>query len=206
MAGKLPYIASPGVIKKIVNKIMEAKTPDRFTSDFLKTKLSCNGGNYTQFISLGKKIGLLSSSGAPTSLYKKFRNPSTSEAAMAKAIKMGYVEVFSRNEFANDLDKKGVKGLVLEITGLEEKDKKVGLIVSTFYALKEFADFEKKLDSEASDAESVSVDGTPLGDNEKLKDLDLNLSYSINLVLPKTDDPAVFNAIFRSLRENLLRK
>ena len=44
MASKLPYIATPSVIVKIVNKIKEAKTPDRFTYDFLETKLGCKGG------------------------------------------------------------------------------------------------------------------------------------------------------------------
>ena len=38
------------------------------------------------------------------------------------------------------------------------------------------------------------------------QDVKLNLSYTINLVLPKTDDIAVFNSIFKSLRENLLRR
>jgi hypothetical protein len=33
----------------------------------------------------------------------------------------------------------------------------------------------------------------------------LNLSYTINLNLPPTSDIAVFNAIFKSLKENLLR-
>jgi hypothetical protein len=32
-----------------------------------------------------------------------------------------------------------------------------------------------------------------------------NLSYTINLNLPETADVEVFNAIFRSLKENLLR-
>ena len=44
MASKLPYIATPSVIVKIVNKIKKAKTPDRFTYDFLETKLGCKGG------------------------------------------------------------------------------------------------------------------------------------------------------------------
>jgi hypothetical protein len=44
-------------------------------------------------------------------------------------------------------------------------------------------------------------------DDEDLgHDIGLNLAYTINLVLPKSDDPAVFNAIFKSLRDNLLRK
>lgn len=33
----------------------------------------------------------------------------------------------------------------------------------------------------------------------------LNIGYTINLHLPATSDIAVFNAIFKSLRENLLR-
>jgi hypothetical protein len=32
----------------------------------------------------------------------------------------------------------------------------------------------------------------------------INLSYTINLNLPATADQAVFNAIFRSLKEHLL--
>lgn len=35
--------------------------------------------------------------------------------------------------------------------------------------------------------------------------LGLNLGYTINLNLPATSDPAVFNAIFKSLKEHLLR-
>ena len=35
--------------------------------------------------------------------------------------------------------------------------------------------------------------------------LGLNLSYTINLNLPATSDIAVFNAIFKSLKENLLK-
>jgi hypothetical protein len=33
----------------------------------------------------------------------------------------------------------------------------------------------------------------------------LNLGYTINLNLPATSDPAVFNAIFRALKEHLLK-
>jgi Family of unknown function (DUF5343) len=39
MQTKLPYVVQPGSIKKIFEKIKDAKTPDRFTTDFLDTKL-----------------------------------------------------------------------------------------------------------------------------------------------------------------------
>jgi|GEM_PF-4149028 len=37
MKTKLPYIAQPGCIKSILRKAAEAKTPERFTNDFLVT-------------------------------------------------------------------------------------------------------------------------------------------------------------------------
>jgi len=43
-------------------------------------------------------------------------------------------------------------------------------------------------------------------DSNTPDELKFNLSYTINLNLPKTDDIAVFNAIFRALKENLLKK
>ena len=43
-------------------------------------------------------------------------------------------------------------------------------------------------------------------DDSEADDVKLNLAYTINLVLPKSDDIAVFNAIFKSLREHLLKK
>ncbi|MDD4332812.1 MAG: hypothetical protein PHT51_01755 [Patescibacteria group bacterium] len=41
---------------------------------------------------------------------------------------------------------------------------------------------------------------------KKIKETKLGLNYTINLTLPKTDDPAVYDAIFKSLRENLLNE
>lgn len=204
MASKLPYVTQRGTILKIFNKVKEAQTPERFTQDFLETKLGFKGGAARQFIPLGKKLGFLNSDGTPTGLYKKFRNSSTSKAAMAAALKTGYREAFERNEFASDLDKDKFKGLVVEITGLDSKNKVVQLICQTFETLKTLANFNVKL-SEVKDEENVKTKELP-GKAGEVRDFDLNLSYTINLVLPKSDDPAIFNAIFRSLRDNLLNK
>ena len=35
--------------------------------------------------------------------------------------------------------------------------------------------------------------------------VELKVGYTINLNLPETNDPEVFNAIFKALRENLLK-
>lgn len=204
MTNSLPYVSQPSVITKILDKIKEARTPDRFTQDLLKTKLGYKGGNAMQFIPLAKKIGLLNSDGSPTSLYRKFRNTATSRAAIAEAVRTGYSEIFERNEYANNLVEAEFKGHIIEITGFEPSDKKISLIYSTYEQLASHADFEASLSDESGETnEGRDAPATQMkGVNDA--DLDLNLSYTINLVMPKTDDPAVFSAIFKSLRENLL--
>ena len=159
---------------------------------------------------MAKRIGFLESDSRPTDIYKSFRNPAQSKAAMAAAIKKGYSQLYERNEYVHDLDKKKLEGLVVELTGLEQGHATVRAIVGTFEALKAFADFSKpelksavdeKEKAERKKAGTATQDGADTAEEVKL-----NLAYTINLVLPKTDDVAVFNAIFKSLRENLLKK
>ncbi len=193
-----------GSIVKILEKIKEAATPETFSQDFLKTKLGFKGGNYLAFIPWAKKAGLLESNGAPTQLYKQFRNPSSSGAAMATALKTAYSELYTRNEYCHELDKKDFKGLVMEATGESHDSSKVERIVSTFFNAKSLADFDIKNNTTTlvEDTKSKSQDDVSI--KQSNKKVSLGLNYTINLVLPKTDDPAIYNAIFKSLRDNLL--
>lgn len=209
MAKNYPaFMNATGTITKILEKIKVAATPDRFTQDYLATELGFPGGGAKAFISLAKKLGLLASDGTPSDLYKQFRNTNhkISKAAMAKAIKTAYADVYSRNEYAHSLDKKDLEGLIVEMTGLEKGSPTIRAICGTFDALKAFADFKAKPSEEEFEATISTVNTETQGNGEGVEDLKLNLSYTINLVLPKTDDVAVFNAIFKSLRENLLKK
>lgn len=199
-----PLMNAYGSVGKILEKIKQAKTPERFTYDFLNTTLGFKSSSARAFIPLAKRIGLLASDGSPTDLYKSFRNPAESGGAMAKAIRKGYPQLFERNESAHKMNKKDLEGLLVQITGLEKNNATLRSIVETFEALKLFAQFgeEKKVAEGPKEEEKekpTSEEGPP-------GELKLGLAYTINLVLPKTDDVAVFNAIFKSLRENLLRK
>lgn len=207
MAKNYPaFVNATGTVTKILEKIKVAATPDRFTQDYLATELGFSGGGARAFIPLAKKLGMLASDGAPTDLYKQFRNTNsvTSKAAMAKAIKTAYADVYARNEYVHSLNRSDLEGLIVEMTGLEKGNQTVRAIVGTFEALKAFADFKTGAPSEElakPDTQAPENDG-----NIESVDLKFGLSYTINLVLPKTDDVSVFNAIFRSLKENLLKK
>jgi hypothetical protein len=207
MAIGIPYVGAVGAVPKILDKIKEASTPDNFSADFLATKLGFKGGNYRMFISWAKKLQLLNEDGSPTKLYKQFRNPSSSGTSLAKAMKIGYSELYSRNEYCHDLERKAFKGLVMEVTGDSHDSVKVDKIVGTFFQAKELADFESKLSEEKvnnEDKPKPSAKAPSPQNVETIKKLNLGLNYTINLVLPKTDDPAIYGAIFKSLKENLL--
>ena len=216
---KLPYLASPGVIPKILGKIQEARRPDRFTQDFLETKLGQSGGSARAMIPLLKRMEFLSSDGTPTRLYDKFRNPSTTGAALATGIKGAYAEVFDRNTYANDLTRDKFKNLILEMTGLEKDNSVANLIVSTFWTLKTDADFEGTLDDDGLErgASNVAIPAEPFSSNggehgspspppREQTGVDFRIGYTINLNLPESTNVEVFNAIFKALNENLLKR
>jgi len=131
---------------------------------------------------------------------------------MAKALKIGFKDLYERNEFVHDLPKEKLSALVTQITGAEKDSRVVSAIVGTFNNLKAFANFEddatnntpalpdvrRQLDSPPPSKETPTVSSP--------SNVDLKLSYTINLNLPETTNPEVFNAIFKSLKENLLKE
>ena len=203
----IPYLATPGSIKTALERIRSAATPDRVTGDFVETKLQIKGGQGSAILPYLKKIGLVASNGSPTSLYRAFRNPATGGAAIASAIKLGYKPLGDVNEYFYELDDQKLRGLIVQVTGSEPDSASTRLIVSTLKAIKEFASFDDALEDKgttlvAPNSEATSIDRGYGREQENR--VGLNLAYTINLNLPATADQAVFNAIFRSLKENLL--
>ncbi len=196
----IPYVPSYGAITRALERIKEAQTPDRFTQDFLATKLGLKGGSPRPVIPFLKRSGFLSSDGTPTELYKRFRNPAASGAAAAEAMRRGYSTLYETNEYVHDLPDGDLKGVVVQVTGLQPDSGTVRAILGSFKALRQFADFDARpIDLPEADDDEVT--------DFKRDDFDLGrlrLGYTINLHLPATSDVAVFNAIFKSLRAHLL--
>ena len=207
MAETLPYMQSYGYIGKILDKIKHAQTPDRFTYDFLGSKLLVKASAARPFIPFAKRLGLLDQDGSPTDLYKAFRSTdeSTARAAMAEAVRRGYRQLYEANERAHELATGHLEGLIIQLTGLGKGSKMARNIAASFEALKPYADFGAALQRPPKAAEDEGPPSFPVTEAAPAVPA-VGLTYQINLVLPRTDDIAVFNAIFRSLRENLLRQ
>src|SRR5205807_4448247 len=91
-----PFMNAYGNVTKILEKIKQAETPTRFTTDFLENVLGFPGGSRRPFLPLAKRLGLIGSDGTPTEIYKRFQNPDRSKGAMAEAIRKGYPTLFER--------------------------------------------------------------------------------------------------------------
>ncbi len=216
MSDKLPFVNSTGLVQKILDKIIEAQTPPCYTTDFQSTVLGYGSGSARPFIPLLKRIGFLSSDGTPTDLYNEFRTESQRGSAMAKAIRKGYDPLYRANEYAHKLSKEKLRDAIILTTGGSKADITVNSIVATFEALKTYADFDVDGESLESDIDKSEVpiasvsDEIPNAESIAREDMGptqargMNLSYTINLNLPASKDPEVFNAIFKSLKENLL--
>ena len=207
MADNPPYVVSPGTLETALKKIKAAATPEKFTQDFLQNTLQMKGGTAQTVVPFLKKVGFLGSDGTPTPLYHQFRNPANSAHAVAQALRTGYKALFDVNEGAHALSDNELKGLIVQVTGLTEDSRVVQAVMGCFKKLKQYADFKpKKVEPEdkgkkdGSDLPAVRKSEAPEGM------VGLNLSYTINLNLPSTTNIEVFHAIFKSLKENLLKQ
>lgn len=203
-SGKVPYLAAHGNITKALEGVRAASIPEKFTQDFLSAKLGLTGGGARPVIPFLKRAGFLNSDGSPSELYRRFKNSAAAPAAAAEAMRKAYSALYEVNEYAHELSDDKLKGLILQVTGLESDSSLIRAMVGSFKALKAFADFDASPASgQAEDRQDEARVDTGLHGNGGGGGA-IRLGYNINLNLPATSDIAVFNAIFKSLREHLL--
>ncbi len=212
-----PYMNSTGLIAKVFTKICHAQKPDRFTTDYLANVLGYSSGSARPVIPLLKRLNFLQTDGTPTQLYARFRNPFERASAMLEGLKTAYSDLYARSEYAHLLPKDKLRNLVVELTGLDQDNQIASAIVNTFQALKVAGEVNEttgvgaapvpdRLEIPTPSAESTSLVPTDNGPRRTDQEVSMNLSYTINLNLPPSPDPEVFNAIFKALKEHLLSK
>jgi Family of unknown function (DUF5343) len=205
----LPYITTPGNIGKALSGIKAAATPASVSQDFVKTILKILGGSGNEMTSYLRKIGFTNEDGTPSDIYKKLRNTATEGSAAASALQTGYKPLYIRNEYMHVLSDEKLKGLIIEETGASEDARTVALTLACIKQLKSFAKWNEAPAPSPQPIESdlpAPIPATPpTQDTGRPQQFRMQLGYTINLNLPATSDVAVFNAIFKSLKENLLK-
>lgn len=200
--GNLPYLPGYGSLKKALDGIVGAQRPDKFNADFLESILQLKGGSARATVPIFKKMGLIASDGSPTDLYSRFKTDSGRGSAALQAIKNAYPEIYKRSEYAHSVPEAKLKDIIVEITGLQAADPIVGYIKFTFNIIKSYIGTATSTDNSQTANDASMMDYTESSSVVKPK---VGLSYHINIVIPETSNVTVLNAIFRAVKENLLK-
>ncbi len=208
----LPYLMSPKRFPDLLAKLQTAAVPERLTFELLK-KLGFTSSNDRAFPSLLKRLGFLDQNGQPTDRYRAYRQKPHSKHVLAEAIREAYAELFALHTDAHTEDREAIKGLVSRVTGREQRY--VDLITSTFEMLCENADFttgtEPKKEAHKAEAGDAAEDKKQhtaktekaIHEHQEKPQRPISFNHTIEIHLPATTEIAVYNAIFKSLKENL---
>ena len=197
-----PYIQSPGNVQRCLDGIVRAATPVKFSQRFLEDTLELTGGGAKPLIPFLKKTGFLQNDGTPTSLYHDYRDETKRGLAAAAALRTGFAKLFEYDENIHEKQEEQVKAALISISGVESKDRRIGHTYSCFSTINSVADFTMPEQTN----EVSPIVPTDLREQARERQIPTNwgLGYTINLQLPDSNDPEVFVAIFKALREQLL--
>jgi hypothetical protein len=188
----------------ILTQIRRAAVPPKFTYEFLKG-LGFPSSNDRPIIPLMKALGLLDEQGVPRDRYRHFKDESQWRRILAEGIREAYADVYAVDEKADNLPAVQVNGIFARLS--DKGEAATAKMAMTFRALTKLADFGAAVDGPEELPEEPVEEEEPLPERQKVGALDgasLNLRHDIHLHLPTSDDVKVYDAIFQSLRSNLL--
>jgi hypothetical protein len=211
------YTIKPNAIPAYFNALLNANPPERFSIKFLEN-LGFASTNDRLFIGILKDLAFINKDSIPQQRYFEFMDRSRSKTVLADALRGTYTELFAINRNANGLGVKDVKNKLRTLYAGKKTDLVIGNIAKTFVALCQYADFsEQPVESPKAEsspdtkgkkkADVTDVKISEMGEPQKSsKTASLSmesLQYHINIVLPESRDQAVYDAIFKSLKEHL---
>lgn len=202
------YLTSFKNTEAILRAIESAQAPPRFTQKFLEG-LGFPNTNDRMMINMLKALGFLDDSGVPTARYHQYLDQTQSALVLAEGIRLAYEDLFRINRNAQNMSKTEIKNKMKTLSEGAYTDRVLDQMAGTFTTLAKLADFTQQLTSDQANEATVMEEqkpdvqpdrSTPVRTGGQLPFA--SLQYSINIQLPESRDPAVYNAIFRALREN----
>ncbi|MBP7556118.1 MAG: DUF5343 domain-containing protein [Chitinophagaceae bacterium] len=207
------YSVKAGSFQAYFQAIQEAQAPERFTVKFLEG-LEFASTNDRTFIGILKELGFLDANNAPTKRYYEFLDKDVAAGVLADGIKEMFSDLFAIRKDAQKMTQTEVYNKLRTLyAGKGKTDNLIKLIATNFVSLCKLADFEKsRMEKSETDGEYKLSDEKAnqkehleeSNRTEKNKKINIDgLQYHINIILPDTKDQAVYDAIFKSLRDHL---
>jgi hypothetical protein len=206
MALPTSYLTSYKNLPKILSAIQNAQAPKQFTTRYLEG-LGFKAAADRLIIGVLKAIGFLTAEGQPTPRYFQFLDASQGKRVLAEGLLDAYADLFQINKKAYELSAVEIRNKLKTLTQGQVSDSVLEKMAGTFKALAQQADFtappiltEEVPTTEPPTAQSPTQSGLRSREPVSLG----GLVYNIQLILPADRDQAVYDALFRSLREHLI--
>jgi hypothetical protein len=212
------YLTSFKNTGDILKAITAAQAPDRFTIKFLEG-LGYPSSNDRAMGNVLKFLGFLDDSGVPQRRYHEYLDQTQSGQVLAQGIREAYSDLFRVNKNAQNMSSVDVKNKMKTLSEGAFSDRVLTQMAGTFTTLVKFADFSERQTKpgEAAGDEPVieeersapprraASNDDVLGPERRVERKSRlgDLVYNINIVLPESRDPAVYNVLFKALREHL---
>lgn len=200
------YLASVKNVPEIFQQITKGTAPANFNIDHLKG-IGFNSSNDRAIIPLLKDLGFLTEAGVPTQRYHDYRaGPPQNRAIMGQALMDAYQDIFHINANPTEADREAIKGKFKSAHNTTDRISEQQAV--TFYSLLKLADLagarahigtHKKID-DIKTTDGKGGDASKAGQGG----VAVSLGYKVEVYLPATKEIEVYNAIFKSLRENIL--
>lgn len=207
MALPTAYLTSQKNLAGLFDAIRSAQAPDKFTHAFLES-LEFKSSSDRLAIGVLKALGFLDDAARPTDRYFRFLDQTQSERVLAEGVREAYEDLFRINISAEKMSKQDVINKFKTLSQGKISDSVLDKMAMTFTALVKHADFETPAGATSEDATAILVPtaAEPPQDHEVGRSaLKLGgLAYNIQLILPDSRDPAVYDALFQSLRRHIL--
>lgn len=203
------YLTSFKNTSAILRAVQAAQAPPRFTQKFLEG-LGFANSNDRATINILKVLGFLDESGVPTTRYHRYLDQTQSALVLAEGLRDAYEDLFRINRNAQEMTTQEVKNKMKTLSEGAFTDRVLTQMAGTFATLVKEADF-----AEAPTPETGPEVTQPSNQPDARVPPPMNaqpgnttnspfasLAYNINIELPESRDPAVYNAIFKALREH----
>lgn len=214
MAVPTTYLTSTKNLKPILDAIQKAQAPKTFTLRFLEG-LGFKSSSDRLIIGVLKALGFVDQAGKPTDRYFRYLDVTQSGQVIAEGLRDAYADLFEINATAQEMTRAEVKNKLKTLSQGQYSDSVLDKMAGTFKALSDLADFSAVTTPVAVPAigapsgEVVAPAPSPNGEVETrpVEPRELlpikGLVYNIQLHLPESRDPAVYDALFQSLRQHL---
>ncbi len=206
MADAYPYTISNNKLEPFLARIRTAARPERLGQDLL-AKWGFTASNDRAMPPLLRALGFLNQNNGPTPFYDRLRDINDWQFVLAERLREAYSDLFSIDPNIYKAPEQEIKGAMTRITGKDEET--VKRYLSTFRTLAALAKFESRVVNEETVVKNPETTNTPIKPVEQVAQTThqparkAEYHYNIQIHLPVTTDITVYNAIFRSLKDNL---